>query len=747
MAKAKQVARHLGIAALYAAAGFALQYAGGVLAVNNWLTFMLLGVAWLLTSAYVLYRNFMADVVPDLGKGALLDRVATVSPLIVWNIDGGGRLTSVVGRPRDNENLPLSDMVGLPLEGFKPLSADFYSLLQRAQTGEQFDDVCFIRNRCYRHYFFPVDDGQAGDDNGQGAFQCISMDVTAVNQLRARAELSQQILAGATEAIVVLDRRHRVTSVNRAFTQITEVSSERVVGKRRGFGVLGTPDFGFYRTVLKGLKESGSWQGEVPLRRSSGELFTANFVISVIRDRSGSVSNYVIFFSDITHMQRTHEELRYLANHDNLTDLPNRRLFLDRLEQGIKRAKRGNAQLAIFFIDLDNFKLINDAHGHYVGDEILKEVGRRLLSVVRQSDTVARLAGDEFTVITENIEDAQEVTSIARKIMGCFEESFAVSDERLEMSASVGIGVYPDDGEDLMSLLKGADTAMYKAKAEGRNGFYSLSEGKTGHLPRAMFFPSELRLALKRQQMELVYQPLHDLRNGRVVGCEGLLRWNHHLRGIISPADFMTLSEGAGITSAIGKWTLNEACQQLQAWRVQHVDLQYVSINIASSQINDPGYPELVMDALATHRLHPSSLMLEIAEGVLLQNLTKACQFMRHLSHVGVKFCVDEYGSSHADYSYIREVPVDALKIDQRLLARIRTGKEDSALIRALVGIGDILGKNVIAVGVERRGQEELMQELGCQWGQGFLYAKPMTAATFSKTYARPTINPYLSRS
>ncbi len=742
MAKATHVWLQSAIALCYLVAGFIFNFYTASSPRENWQPYTLLAVVWLLSSAYVLFRAVNSGIAAELSKRDLLTNVSAQSAILLWNVNDRGVLIGIDGHLEEKEGLGAADFLGNKVDVFKSVNPDFHELLKKAKKGEYFEDCCYIGNRYYRHHFSPV---SAGSD-GQNGFQCISLDISVENQLRDKVELSQQIFSKTTEAIVILDRQRMVSSVNHAFTELTGIAPNQMVGTRGGFGMIGQPSVGFYRRVLHGLKQSGYWTDEISLRRASGELFTAKFMVALIKDEYGLVCNYVIFFSDLTHIERTHEELRYLADHDNLTDLPNRRLFLDRLDQGVKRAQRSKSQLAVFFIDLDNFKLINDAHGHQAGDEILKEVGRRLLSAVRLSDTVARLAGDEFTIITENVTDSMEVTSIARKIMSCFESPFRVFEEMIEMSASVGIGVYPDDGEDLTNLLKRADEAMYKAKSEGRNGFYSLSEGRSGHLPEAMFFPSELRLALKRGQMELVYQPLQDLRTGRVMGCEGLLRWNHHCRGIIPPTDFMTLSEGAGITSAIGKWTLDEACNQLQAWRREQVDLEYVSINIASSQINDPGYGEMVIDALAKFQLHSSSLMLEVSEGVLLRNLTQACQLMRHLGDIGVRFCVDEFGSSSADYSYIREIPADTLKIDQRLLARTRTGKEDTNLIRALIGIGDILGKNVVAVGVERPGQEELIRELGCNLAQGYLYAKPMSAESFSKAYTRPVATGSLLR-
>lgn len=744
MAKEKYIWQQLAIAVLYLlVAGF---YAATALRsdsfvgmlMENWQVFSLIALAWMLTSVFLRYRHLTTGVAIERSNRSLLDKAAAIPSHLLWRVDSDGVVVAIDGQLEEKEGLQAEDFLGRTIEAFEAINPNFYQLLKRARKGEHFEGCCAIGSRYYRHRFFPLN----VELDDRAAFQGVSVDITVENQLRDRVELARQIFSKAGEAIVILDRRRMVTSVNHAFTQLTLCSSEQMVGKLSGFDIIQEPGADFSRTVLASLKTVGVWDGQVSLRRSTGELFSAQVSINVIKDYSGQINHYVMFFSDLTHLERTHQELRYLADHDNLTDLPNRRLFLDRLDQGIKRAKRTHSQLAVYFIDLDGFKLINDAYGHPVGDEILRAVGSRLLAAVRHSDTVARLAGDEFTVITENIADAVEINSIAQKIMRCFETPFTAFGESIDMSASVGIGVYPEDGEDLTNLLKRADEAMYKAKAEGRNGFYRLSEGKIEHLPRAMFFPSELRVALKRGQMELVYQPLHDLRNGKVVGCEGLLRWNHHCRGIIFPGDFMALSEGTGLTGAIGQWALAEACQQLLAWRAAQVDLDYISINIANSQINDPGYAEIVIDILAEHRLHPSNLMLEIAEGALLSNLSRAWQLMEQLSKVGVRFCVDEFGYSLADFSYIREIPADTLKIEQRLMARAGMGHEDSGLIRALVGIGDLLGKKVVAVGVERPGQEALLLEVGCSAAQGYLYGRPMSAELFGATYARPATAP-----
>lgn len=738
MVKAKNTWQLIAIAVCYLAVAIAFLgwVGGGVSALpgisiaQHTYTLGLLALAWWLSSVWVVYRAQAADTLAVKARNALLERSLELSAALVIQVGKDGSIIAIDGTFEEADGLVAADFIGRHFDAFAGVNPDFHKLLIKAARGEQFEASSRIGSRFYRHKFFPEISILGGDT----AFECLSADISNENELREQLNLASQVFDSISEAVVIFDRKRVVTYVNQAFTEITLYKSEQVIGTRKRFDIIDQPTFRFHRDLLASLKDKGKWEGEISLRRDNGELYSAMVSVVVLKQRD-EVSHYLLLFSDLSNFERTHEELKYLADHDNLTDLPNRRLFLDRLDQAVKRGQRSSTQLAVFFIDLDRFKLVNDTHGHQVGDEILKAVGKRLLSAMRHSDTVARLAGDEFTVITENISDSVEITSIAEKIMGCFKAPFTTAVGELDLSASVGIGVYPEDGEDLTSVLNCADKAMYKAKSGGRNGYYRLAAGQIQHLPSTMFFPSELRLALKRGQMELMYQPLQDLRDGRIIGCEGLLRWNHHCRGVISPLDFMDLSEGAGITGAIGQWALDEACQQMVLWRRQGLDLDYVSINIANSQINDPGYAEMVIDTLERYQLHRSRLMLEVPESVLLANFSRTLELMKKLGVLGVRFCVDEFGSTMADYSYIQEVPADSIKIGHRLVSRVSLGHEDGTLVRALVGIGDIVGKQVIAVGVERPGQEAMLIELGCAVAQGYLYARPLSAKSFTETY------------
>lgn len=727
-----------------AVALFSLAFWGGVLAVHfvagfafteNIIVYLLLLSVWLLSVLLIGKQTISRGSSGlQIQQNSSLEDVAHICQVLIWRLDESGVFTHIIGWQGVNDEVDTADLVGRHFSVVAEDYPEFYAVLLRAQKdGGEFVGHSYFEDRFYQHSVTPI----INDDGLESGFQCVSLDVTEDQRIYNRLAFTEQVIASAAEAVIIFNRRRKLVSVNQAFTRITGYSRDDLSRGTADFQLIQHLDYKVIKQVLGELKHEGRWVGEMALRRRSGEQFAANVSLSVIRDTGGAVTHYAVLFSDLSYMKRNHEELRYLATHDNLTNLPNRRLFLDRLGHGILGAKRANRQLAVFFIDLDNFKLINDSFGHHFGDALLQEISRRLRSVVRQSDTVARLAGDEFTVMAENIHDLAEVIAIAEKILSCFSNPFNAHEQLLEATASVGIAIYPDDGLDLETIMKQADEAMYRAKASGRNGYFSLhgEEANSKAVPQKIY-PSELRLALKRSQMALVYQPLFDIDKRRVIGCESLLRWNHHARGLINPNAFMSISEEAGITVDIGEWALHEVCRQMRDWRQQGLDIDYISINIEISQIADPSYPEMVLDALQRYKLPTSFLMLEISETLVLLHQTQVTQFVHTLSQMGIRFCVDGFGSSGKNTNYLKDLPVEALKLDHRLLMRVNATRQHIDLIQALTGIGDVLNKRVIAVGVERVRQEEVLQEVGCHFAQGFLYGKPMSADFFGKAYS-----------
>lgn len=703
-----------------------------------WQQLILIVIAWLSVMA-VLHSTYVQRQQRELmdNKQLLVEVMLSSSPVVVWSLSPNGEITSFSGRASRFTGMKNEKVIGQRIATFFRESPGLVREIQRALKGEKFVTFQEFKGRYYRHHFQPHNNRNGAVD----AVHCVSVDLTKEKGLEKQLRLSSKIFSSTGDAIVVADSQRVIQSVNSAFTEITGFSEEDVLGIKLGLPRTASQNISFYKAVWRDLKNRDSWRGEIWSKRKTGELFSGRMTLKVVRGSEGEISNYVAFFSDVTDLKKSQEELRYLANHDSLTGLPNRRLFLDRLEQAIKRAKRANSRMAVYFIDLDEFKKINDNLGHHVGDSLLKEVGRRLQSVVREMDTVSRLAGDEFTIITENVSNPEEVSNIAKKVLGIFDLPFHLHDREFYVSASVGVGVFPDDGEDLVTLMKGADSAMYKAKADGRNGYYQLSHKKVSQEHSDLFFNSELRMALQRNQLSLVYQPQVMIQTGEIVGCEALMRWNHHTRGQVMPRTFIPLAEQAGLMHELGDWVLNSACQRMQQWRQDGLQLKYISVNVSLAQLRDPEFPEQVTRALKRANLPPDSLVIEVPEKALLVNLEDTRSFIKGLADLGVIISIDDFGTGKAPYGYLKNLPVGVIKIDQQLMKDIKIGKQNDNLVRAIFGLGDVLGLDVIAEGVERSIQEKYLHAVGCRFAQGFLYGKPMSADSFAQLFTKNVVS------
>jgi diguanylate cyclase (GGDEF)-like protein len=449
--------------------------------------------------------------------------------------------------------------------------------------------------------------------------------------------------------------------------------------------------------------------------------------VSAVRDNAGLNTHYVAVFSDITKVRESQDQLDHMAHHDPLTALPNRLLFHHRLQHALPRAARNAEQLALLFIDLDRFKNVNDTLGHHVGDELLKQVARALGGQLREGDTLARLGGDEFIVLLENVGGQAGAGHVAEKLVAMFEQPFIVSDYELFVTGSVGISVYPDDATDLNMLIRNADIAMYQAKARGRNGYQFYAPSMTGEGVERLRLEAMLRRAIEKDEIFLNYQPQVEIDSGRLIGVEALVRWDHPELGLVPPARFIPLAEDTGFINQLGKWVLYEACRQMMRWQEAGLEVPKIAVNLSVKQFERGSIVSMVADILKETGLAPERLQLEVTESVIM-NTGDALGFINDLHAIGVGLAIDDFGTGYSSLAYLKQLPVQTLKIDRSFIKDISTDANDEAIAIAIIQLGKSLNLAVIAEGVETQDQADFLLRHGCRQAQGFFYSRPELA-------------------
>ncbi|HSY06262.1 MAG TPA: EAL domain-containing protein [Steroidobacteraceae bacterium] len=427
-------------------------------------------------------------------------------------------------------------------------------------------------------------------------------------------------------------------------------------------------------------------------------------------------------------LEQAQARLQHFATHDALTDLPNRLLLADRLEQAIAHADRNGTRFALLLIDLDHFKAVNDSLGHAAGDELLAEVARRLTATVRRSDTLARFGGDEFVLIVNGVAAAEEIEGLIGKVCECLTRPIDLTDLEVHVSLSVGVSIYPNDGADRETLLKHADVAMYQAKRAGRNGYQFYAPAMNAFTRERLVLENDLRRAVRASEFQLLYQPQVSTVDGRIESAEALIRWNHPRRGLLPAAAFISLAEESGLIIPIGQWVLREACRQAKQWRLNGVPLR-VAVNLSAEQLRQKELPEMVRAALAASGMDPADLELELTETVVMQDAEVSVRTLRRVSDLGVSIAVDDFGTGYSSLSYLRRLPLRRLKIDRSFVRDILTCRETAEIVRAIVSLAASLDLQVTAEGVETREQLEALRRLGCEHFQGFFCSAPVAAA------------------
>jgi len=600
----------------------------------------------------------------------------------------------------------------------------------------QFDEAGYAQGKLL---FLDVHKAPLIDDHGQVIGVVGSArDVTAQRAVQDKLRLAALVIEHSSEAMLVTDASNRIVDINPAFCSMTGYSRDEVIGRDPSLLRSGRQSSEFYQAMWQALKAKGQWQGELWNRRKNGEDFAEWLTINTIYHSDGSVHRRVALFSDITEKKLAEELIWRQANFDMLTGLPNRRLFHDRLQQELLKAQRSGRKLALCFIDLDNFKEVNDLLGHDAGDQLLQEAARRITAQVRASDTVARLGGDEFTVTLPDLEDLARVGIIADGILRALAQVFDVAQHAVNVSASMGIAVYPGDATELEGLIQSADQAMYAAKRGGRNGFCFCTRGMQQEAHEHLALMADLRLAMTNDQLKLFFQPIVSLQTGQLQKVEALLRWFHPQRGLIGPNVFIPLAEEYGLMHSLGDWVFEQAVKQAQRWSAHFGKDFKISLNVSPMQLLQANVHRIRwQEQLDASGISGQRFMIEISEGLLHQTTTAVAAQLDEFQHAGTQVAIDHLGAGFSSFAEMRKRQIEYFKIEKATIDRLLMSPQELALAQAVVVMAHQLGLKVIAEGVESLAQHQALRDMGCDLAQGFLYSKPVEASEVEAFFLR----------
>lgn len=572
------------------------------------------------------------------------------------------------------------------------------------------------------------------------SFRDVTQKMMSDDELRIR----ERAIEASTHGVAIIDITKPnlpIIYINKAFERITGLSEDETLGQSLAFLQGNKTDNVNHKRITLAIRELREETVELESFRQNGEIFWCEMSVAPVSDSFGKIRHYVCLVNDITQRREMEQQLLRQATHDSLTQLPNRVLLMDRVEQAILQARKKGTILAFLFLDLDRFKMTNDTLGHTMGDKLLQAVSNRLIVATDDFDTVARLGGDEFVILLQDVGHENRAGEKAEELLRLIEKPFQVGPHSLKITGSIGISFYPKDGLDYETLMKNADVSMYHAKDSGRNSYRVFNEEMNARVINRMQLDTALRDALKRQEFYLVYQPLINLKTNLVCGFEALIRWNSHILGHVSPVDFIGMAEENGLIVEIGTWVLEEACAELVRWHKQGYDNLSMAVNISGRQFRQTRLADVVGDVLSKTGLPAKFLELELTESLLVDDVMNAVETMHELKRMGIRLVIDDFGTGYSSLSYLKQFPVDKLKIDRSFISELVNPDDDAAIARAIINLGHSLKLDVLAEGIETEFQRDYLIAHGCDYAQGYLYKpprKPEELLEFLKAYAQP---------
>jgi diguanylate cyclase (GGDEF)-like protein/PAS domain S-box-containing protein len=569
--------------------------------------------------------------------------------------------------------------------------------------------------------------------NNQTYLQAIVRDISERKLQDAQVSKLSSIMEQTADIVIVTNTAGIIEYVNPSFEKITGYTYNEAVGNSPGLISSGQHKPEFYNHMWQTITSGKSYSNIFINRRKDGSLFYEEKTITPIKDQTGTITHYVATGKDISERIRVHEHLQHMAHHDALTDLPNRNLFLDRLQQSLNRARWHDRLVAVMFMDLDRFKIINDTLGYNVGDQLLLQLSRRLDKTVRDGDTIARFGGDEFAILLDDIDSDSHISSLAQKLLDTLTEPFKINKQDLYVTASIGVSIFPNDGQDSETLLRNADVAMYRAKDLGKNNYQFYSDDLSARIFERLTLENHLRHALERNELALYYQPQIDARTQKISGVEALLRWEHPDLGLVMPNNIIPLLEETGLIEKVGHWALETACQQSRVWHDAGWSYLHMSVNISSRQFNNTDFISSLHDIISHTEINPEFLELELTESMLMRNASTTVNALHSLGGLGVRFAIDDFGTGYSSLTYLRRFPIDTIKIDRSFIHDVTDNPDDAAIASAIIVMAQSLSLNVIAEGVENQGQLDFLTARGCYYVQGNFFSRPLPAEKLTR--------------